>query len=403
MTSGNKKKRKQTKHKSAHPALVYTKGMLSRMLNSLQGHHIIALDTESDSLFSYYPKVCLIQISAYTDPAHPDPTSVVDYLVDPLRLDQLDGLGELLADPAVEIIMHAAENDIFTLQRDQGFTFTNIFDTQLAARVLGWKQVGLAKILEQEFGLVSDKRMQRTNWGKRPLTPQQIAYAQMDTHYLPSLRETLIARLKEMGRWEEAQEAFSMLEQLDYHSRPNNERDFWSMKAARSTPPEEKSVLAALWTWREAEAKHQDKPPFKIVNEPVLVRIASSQPTELVALKEVAGLSDYQIRRYGKELVDAVRQGQADPTPTPPPFTPRPEQLLNRPTLRRYDALRRWRSQTAKERGVNTDIVFSNATLLEIAQRRPALAEDLLEIPEIGPWKAKTYAPEILHLVNGNG
>jgi ribonuclease D len=390
-----------TKRTAVNPALIYTQSMLARTMASLQGHRIIALDTESDSLFSYYPKVCLIQLSAYADPEHPDPTAVVDYLLDPLRLEHLDDLGKLLADPDVEVIIHAAENDIYILQRDFGFIFNHIFDTQLAARILGWKQVGLAKILEREFGLVSNKRMQRTNWGKRPLTPQQIAYAQMDTHYLPALREIQIERLREMDRWEEAQEAFSMLTRLDYYARPNNGRTFWSMKAARSVPKEDLNVLSALWTWREEEAKHQDRPPFKIMRDEALVRIAAERPLDPGALARIAGLSDYQLRRYGKAVIAAVQQGQNDPQPTPPKYVPRPEQLADRPTLARYDALRRWRSRAARERGVNTDIVFNNATLLEIAQRQPHSLEDLQKIPEIGPWKAKTYGADILSLVKG--
>ena len=128
---------------------------------------------------------------------------MVDYLVDPLRLNDLSALGNLFATPDVEVVMHAAENDMLLLQRNFGFTFHRVFDTQLAARILGWKQVGLAAILEAQFGIVSDKRMQRTNWGKRPLTPEQITYAQMDTRYL-LLRELLIDELKQRKRWEEA-------------------------------------------------------------------------------------------------------------------------------------------------------------------------------------------------------
>ena len=174
--------------KLANPTLIYTQSGLREMCALLRTRPLIALDTESDSLYSYYPKVCLIQISTFADPDDTDPQRVLDYLVDPLRLTRLDELGELLADPTQEVVMHAAENDIFTLQRDFSFRFHHIFDTQLAARILGWQKVGLAKMLESNFGLISDKRMQRTNWGKRPLTPQQISYAQMDTHYLPALR-----------------------------------------------------------------------------------------------------------------------------------------------------------------------------------------------------------------------
>ncbi|MCB0183134.1 MAG: ribonuclease D, partial [Caldilineaceae bacterium] len=200
------------------------------MLKQLQGQHLIALDTESNSLFRYYPKVCLIQLTTFEDPHNPDPNAVLDYLIDPLALAHLQPLGELLQNPAVEIVMHAADNDILILQRDFNFEFQTIFDTQLAARILGWKQIGLAVMLQEHFGVVSDKRMQRTDWGRRPLTPQQIMYAQTDTHYLPALRARMVEELKAADRWEEAQEAFSMLRLIDYSEREPTQRSFWQMR-----------------------------------------------------------------------------------------------------------------------------------------------------------------------------
>ena len=364
---------------------------------------LIALDTESDSLFSYYPKVCLIQLSSLCRPQRiPTPKKVVDYLVDPLRLDQLDGLGTLLADPAVEVIMHAAENDILILQRDFNFTFSHIFDTQLAARILGWNRKGLAAILEEQFGLVSNKRMQRTNWGKRPLTPQQITYAQMDTHYLPALRQRQIEELKEAGRWEEAQEAFKHLLRVNYHERTANDRSFWQMKVARSIDPEATGVLEAIWQWREHEAQHQDRPPFKLVSDRVLERIAVAQPTTVAQLGKIAGISDYQIRRYGKALIAAVKDGQQRPRPKAPEGSKRPDHNVDRATLERYEKLRRWRSQTAKARGVDTDIVFNNSTLLHYCKttaRVPLLSSKRSKRSDRG--RQRPMRPMSCNLVNG--
>lgn len=401
-------RQKIARHKLFSPTLVYNAGGLSRMLSHLRGQPLIALDTESDSLYSYYPKVCLIQITTYADPGVPDPGRVVDFLVDPLRLEKLGDLGRVLADPAVEVVMHAAENDILTLQRDFHFKFTHIFDTQLAARILGWQGVGLASILETQFGLINDKRMQRTNWGVRPLTPQQIAYAQMDTHYLPELRALQIQELKSRGRWEEAQEAFQQLSSVDFDGRTPNQRSFWQMKDIRSVPREHTGVLEALWEWREGEAQRQNRPPFKVAHDQVLVRLAAAQPGDRQTLYEVEGLSNYQIERYGKAIVAAIAEGKRRPLPSLPEPTLRPEQLLDKPTLARFDALRRWRTKVAQKRGVATDIIFNNSTLLEIARRAPQSIEEFRTIPEIGPWKAKTYASDMLALLtnghtNGQG
>src|SRR5215212_11540614 len=104
------------------PVLVYNEKTFAQMMNHLSKQSLFALDTESDSLFRYYPRVCLIQISTFADAQHPDLNQIVDYLVDPLRLQELDALGLLLADPSIEVVMHAAENDILELQRDLHFT-----------------------------------------------------------------------------------------------------------------------------------------------------------------------------------------------------------------------------------------------------------------------------------------
>lgn len=380
------------------PVLVYTAPAFAEMLAHLWARKLVALDTESDSLYSYYPKVCLIQISTYAD-ASADPGAVVDYLLDPLRFDQIGDLGALLASPECQVVMHAAENDILQLQREYGFTFNAIFDTQLAARILGWQRAGLAAILEEKFGVVSDKRMQRTNWGKRPLTPEQIAYAQMDTHYLPALAALQREELHARGRWEEAQEAFAHLTTLDYRARPTNFRSLWSMKEARAVAAEQTGVLEALWLWREQEAQRQDRPPFKIINNQILVRLAQIQPRTLSELARVPGLGRTEAKRYGSALIRAIEEGQQRPLPELPEPNLRPEQLLDRQDVARFAALRRWRAQVAEERAVAPDIVLTNDVLLEIVKRQPRTPDELTQIDGIGPWKARTYGPAIIQLL----
>ncbi len=374
------------------PLLVYTPKALRQMIVQLRAQMRFALDTESNSLYSYQGRVCLIQISAPDS----DSAGVVDYLIDPLRLDTLAPLGELLADPNNEIVMHAADNDMLTLYRSYGFSFARIFDTQLAARILGWKQVGLAAILENHFGIVSDKRMQRTDWGKRPLTPQQIAYAVMDTHYLLSLRDLLIDELQARGRWEEAQDAFTLLAAADQSMRQADTRTFWDMRATRDVEREQHGVLEALWQWREETARTTDRPPFKVVNDAVLVAMVQEQPQSLDALRSIQGLSDLQVQRYGNILLDTLDSGRSRPLPPFPNGDSRPEQMLEKAALARFDVLRRWRTETARERRVDPDIVLPNSTLLTIAQRAPGTLQELATLPDLGAWKTAHYGPQIL-------
>ncbi|MBV7327874.1 HRDC domain-containing protein [Chloroflexi bacterium TSY] len=376
------------------------------MLRHLKTQPVFALDTESDSLFRYYPKVCLIQISAYATPSNHishaihSNLEIVDYLVDTIRFPAIEKLNELLADPAMEIIIHAASNDILTLQRDWHFSFNHIFDTQLAARILGWKQTGLAAILKELFDVSSDKRMQRTNWRKRPLTGEQIVYAQMDTHYLLPLRNILHEELEEREHLEEATEAFDMLSRVDYRERPVADRTFWQMKGARDVPREQTAVLEAIWLWREQEAQRQDRPPFKIANDRTLVAIAQMQPSSREELRTIEGMSTLQVQRYGRSLLRAVREGRRRPSPKAPKYRPRPAELLDGEVLQRYEVLRRWRTDVAQRRGVDPDIIFSNDILLSVARKAPMSEEALQEIQEIGPWKARTYGASLFQILS---
>lgn len=380
------------------PILVNKVATLHQMIDHLQGQPLIAVDTESNSLYRYYPKVCLIQLSALADAQQADPTQVVDYLVDPLALPQLRPLGELLQQRQVEVIMHAADNDILILQRDFDFHFHHVFDTQLAARILGWKHVGLAAMLEDHFGVMSDKRMQRTDWGRRPLTPQQIIYAQMDTHFLPALRARMIAELQSAGRWEEAQEAFGMLRLIDYNERETAERTVWQMRHTRDVPRAAHGVLEALWQWREAEAQRRDRPPFKILTDQALVALANAQPQDLTALAKADGVGAQTTKQYGKALLATVAEGQTRPLPELP--TNDRQDHPEKAVQQRYDALRQWRTSVAEARGVAPDIVFSNSILLTLAQRMPNTEAELQEIAEIGPWKARTYGAAILRTLH---
>ena len=180
------------------PIWVDTPDMLDSMIQRLNQEPVIAVDTESDSLYAYFEKVCLIQFSV----------PGADYLVDPLALKDLSSLAPIFADAAVEKIFHAAEYDVMVLRRDYNFEFANLFDTMLASRILSWPRYGLGSILAERFGVTQDKRMQRHNWGRRPLTTAEMEYARLDTYYLLDLRELLLAELQKTDLLAEAQETF---------------------------------------------------------------------------------------------------------------------------------------------------------------------------------------------------
>src|SRR5688572_24583666 len=152
----------------AAPTIIDTSSALRDLALRLRHEPLVAVDTESNSLYAYHERVCLIQMS----------TRKQDWLIDPLALDDLTPLADFFADPHIEKVFHAAEYDIMCMKRDFGFTFKNLFDTMYAARILGLKSVGLGSLLETHFGIRVDKRYQRADWSLRPIPPDQLHYAQ---------------------------------------------------------------------------------------------------------------------------------------------------------------------------------------------------------------------------------
>ncbi len=370
------------------PVLIDTPAAFASMLDTLTTQPALALDTESNSLYRYHYRVCLIQIS----------TTDVDFLLDPLRLNDIGPLGKLLANETIQKVFHAAENDILMLKRDFGFSFANIFDTMLAARILGWPRVGLAALLSQHFGVTLDKRAQLTDWGQRPLTTAQLSYARLDSHYLLALRDLLSDALRSRKRWREAQETFDGLPQVTYTEKPFDPEGFWRIKGARDLAPNELAVLRELYLWRDEQARAIDRPPFKVLGDQVLLRFSRLQPQHLHEL----GLSPRQVDQIGKRLLAVIERGRCAPPPAPPA---RPHNGNGRPdpeVQARFDKLRAWRAQRAAGRQVDADIVLTNDALMSISRAAPTTFEALANVGVMGEWKLQEYGPDLLRVLNAS-
>jgi ribonuclease D len=346
---------------------------------------LLAVDTESNSLYAYYERVCLVQLSTRDE----------DVIVDPLAVDDMSPLGDLLADPAIEIVFHAAEYDVMTLKRDFDYTFTTIFDTMLAARICGWKQVGLGNILGEQFGVVVQKKYQRADWSKRPLPPEQLRYAQMDTHYLPDLRDRLLAELESRGRAQEAREMFADLPDLspaEYNFDPDG---YWRIHDTQALRHGQMALVRELYLMRDEQARQRDMPIFKIFGDRTLVELARIAPRRLEDMQGIKGMTPAQIRRYGKPIIEAVARGRQAKAPRRPPSRRPPDPDVQM----RYEALHDWRKQRAAERGVESDVIVSRDTLWVLARRVPARVEDLDDIPGLGPWRRAQYGAELIDVL----
>lgn len=376
------------------PELIDTPGALTTAADFLHRHRSIAVDTESNSMHAYQEQVCLMQFTA----------GGRDLLVDPLALDSLEPLRDLFEDPATEVIFHAAEYDLIGLYRDFGWRIAGLFDTMIAARTLGWHKVGLANMLNHYYGVRLDKRYQRANWGERPLSDEMMAYARLDTFYLHDLRDRLRTSLAEQGALEEASEEFDRIAanavRLAEHQLALADRDdnFWRINHAYDLDRRGAARLRALYDYREQQASQRNYPVFKILRDATLLDIARDNPRSLDELNEIESISAGQVRRFGKDILRALKHAASASPPKRPPYR-RPDQDW----LERVDALKTWRKQRARKRDVETDVILAREVLEELATVNPRDPDELAQVSGLGPWRRAQYADEILSVLKQVG
>jgi ribonuclease D len=357
---------------------------LQHMVKTLASQPIVAVDTESNSLHAYREQVCLIQFSI------PE----TDYLVDPLLLPDVSPLAPVFSNPQIEKVFHAAEYDVICLRRDFGFTFTNLFDTMVAARILSRKAVGLGDLLTEEFGVTLDKRFQRADWGERPLSRSLQTYARLDTHYLIALRDRLRDELVRRELWLLAVEDFTRLCTVNGRPLYEEREACWRINGVRDLSPQETAVLAELCQYREGIAISLDRPRFKVFGDHTLLEIASACPSSLEELRGLPGMTQWQIRRHGRALLEAVQRGlRAEPIR--PPHNPRP----NESYLSRLEALKKWRKITARKLEVESDVVLPRDLLHDLAEHNPRSPKKLAEVMQEVPWRLEHFGSQILEVL----
>lgn len=355
-------------------------------LAQLRQEKRLAIDLEANSLYAYQERICLIQISI------PD----YDFIIDPVAHLDLTGLGQIIQDPDVEKVFHAAEYDLILMKREHNWKLENLFDTMWAARILGYARVGLANMLEQFYDVRLNKKYQKANWCKRPLSSAQLTYAQMDTHFLLRLRDNLAQQLEEAGCLAEAKETFA--EQTTVHPSSNtfDPDSFWSMSGIRDLTRRQQAIVKALFIYRDEQARRQNRPHFKVFGDRTILELAQKAPQNLATLDSIHGMTKGQIRRYGRQVLQVIRDAEHASLPERPRRTGRrqPEAVIAR-----YEKLHNWRKERAQARGVESDVIISRDALWKLAQANPRTEADLVDIDALGPWRRQTYAAEILRVL----
>ncbi|HET9453522.1 MAG TPA: HRDC domain-containing protein [Gemmatimonadaceae bacterium] len=349
---------------------------VDRFLTSISAVREIALDTEGASYHRFVDRIYLLQLSTRDHSA----------IIDPLPIGTPDGLGALLESPAVEVVFHDADYDLRLLRQDYGWKVRNIFDTRVAAQLLGLKAFGLAALLERYFGVKLDKKHQRADWSMRPLTRDMLDYAAQDTAYLLELRELLKHELERLGRTSWAREEFDRLEDTQWAPEDASQA-FLKMKGARDLTRRELAVLRELVPWRDAIAGAQDRATFRVIGNEQLLAIARQQPQATDALLAIKGVPRGLVESRGAELLAAIRRGVECPEAQLPRFPKAPRWERDPDFDSRVTALKTVRDAAAHRLDMDPGVLCARDRLEAVARRNPTSADELEEVTELRRWQ----------------
>ena len=343
--------------------MIDTQAKLTAFLPVIKSATWLALDTEADSLHAYPEKVCLIQIS----------TAAGDRLVDPLADMDINPFLDALA--GRELIFHAADYDLRLLRKHHEFTPSVIFDTMLAARLLGERQFGLGALVEKFLGVKLDKGPQKADWAQRPLTPRMEVYARNDTRYLKTLEEKLKAELVTKGRLAWHQESCARLIAESSVPTAIDADSLWRIKGCMFLERPALAILRELWQWREREALAASRPPFFVLSHETMIAlsaaVAEHQPYEQL-------IPPRMHPRRRENLLTAIRAALTVP---PEQF---PEKIVHRsqrPTeaeFRRFRELEKIRDRHAHELSLDPTLIAPKSVLGDLARDWEKCAPELM-------------------------
>ncbi len=362
---------------------------LVNICNKLKTKKQIAMDLEADSMHHFKEKVCLIQIADDTE----------NILIDPLCLTDFSPLKQFCEDPGITKVFHGADFDIRSLERDFNVRIHTLFDTEIACRFLGIQRRSLAALLKKHFNLCLDKRFQKTDWSKRPLSEEMIAYSINDVAHLLALSQILKKKLEDCGRMAWAQEEF-YLQTLVKHDNNHTDPLFMKFKGAGKMSRRGLAVLEQLLLARMDIARQKDLPLFKIIGADAIARMATVRPATLLELKQSKALSPKQIGMYGDKCIEAILKGLSLPSEALPAYPRKKAPEVIPEISGRVRALKEMREDMSKKTGMEPGFLINNAMITTIAMTSPTTTQELMEMDGARQWQVDILGKEILHILN---
>ena len=374
------------------PAWVNTADRLAELVGRLTGTAEIAVDTEGDSLHHYPARLSLVQLAAPGGGA---------WLVDPLAVEDLRPLGRVFGDPRTTTVLHAGDNDLVDLKRRHGLSFARVFDTSVAARFLGAPALGLDVLLTTYLVIDLPPSRQKDDWSERPLSEAQLRYAVGDVEHLLPLKARLVEELTRVGRLAWVEEECAALAAQLVAERTTDPAAYAGLKGARELSPRALAILRELYELREALARRLDRPPFKVFNDEVLVRLAVAAPEARDRLAETPGMTPRVIARWGDDVLAAVGRGRAFSDDALPVLERRSRPHVPAAVRRRIEALRAWRTEAAPRFGLEPGVLLPNRLIGIVAEAGPRDAEALAVVDGFRRWRVGAFGGEILAALAG--
>lgn len=355
----------------------------------LAKHEYIAIDTESNSLYAYKEKFCLMQLSG----------EGINAVVDTLAVD-IKTILPVFADPAVEKIFHSADSDIRVFKAAMGCAFVNIFDVMVAAKYLGIVRCGLDNMVKEYIGAEMNKKFQKADWGRRPLTKEMLDYASSDTVHLKKLRDILSSELEKKGRLGEAVGQFAQICKIEPQPMRFDESGFLTLKSARQLNGRGLAVLRELYLAREVAAIKRNTPPFKVISEDLMLRLSVAPREGLHNLSIFKGVSGYVLSAHGAWIREALQKGLKAPEyHVPRREISREKRAYFETVKNRFKNLKLWRKEIAARRNMLPEAIMGNDVLERVALSQPKTLEDLHAVRGLGAEKVSLYGLELIEFV----
>ncbi|MFO7666751.1 MAG: HRDC domain-containing protein [Desulfobacterales bacterium] len=365
--------------------LIATESDLKKAVKGIETEKRVGFDLEADSMYHFSEKVCLLQVASKN----------TAFAIDTLKLKDLSLLKPLFLNKDIIKIFHGADYDVRSLFRDFGIEVKNLFDTELASRFLGIKETGLEAVLRNRFNIILEKKYQKKDWSERPLSNDMLIYALNDVRYLVLLSEILEKELDDAGRLSWVVEECEILCRVR-SPEDNSDPLFLKFKGAGKLNPGTLAVLEALLGFRMEMAQKKDRPPFKIMGNNSILKLAETKPDSLKKIINTDALSQKQVDIYGKDVVRIISRAVKTPANMLPVYPRKKALAVSESASRRIEALKIWRDKKAIKLNLDPGLLLNKVLINSIGVKNPDDHSGLGMIKEMKNWQRREFGDEII-------